>query len=253
MPTLTFLGTSDAFNGGGRGHSCYWIEDRLGTFTVDFGPTALQQVWRTGHTPDAIDGIYVTHLHGDHIGGLAILLIDQQYRGRRTRPLTIAGPPGLRARVQKLRESAYPQTLIAPLPFEVRFVEWAVPGTAVVLGRAVQTIRAKHDEFAIAASLTIQVDGVTIAFSGDTGWQGSLAELVEGAQIFVCECSAVEAGFDSHLSVAELAEHRAKILVDRLILSHLSLASREAASAVADQREWTVADDGLVIDIAQIG
>ena len=45
---ITFLGTADAFNSGGRANSCYWVEDDLGNYLVDFGPTALMQCGRYG-------------------------------------------------------------------------------------------------------------------------------------------------------------------------------------------------------------
>ena len=46
-----------------------------------------------------IDGIMLSHLHGDHFGGLPFLLLDAQFLARRERPLLIAGPPGTRARL----------------------------------------------------------------------------------------------------------------------------------------------------------
>ena len=47
--------------------------------------------------PRAIDAVLISHLHGDHFGGLPLLLLDATLRPR-TRPLVIAGPAATRLR-----------------------------------------------------------------------------------------------------------------------------------------------------------
>lgn len=247
MARLTFLGTADAFNSGGRGHSAYWIDDAEGSYTVDFGPTALMAAQRLGLPLERLDGVFLTHLHGDHLGGLAVLLVALRFQTERTRPLVIAGPPGTRARVEQLLRATFP-SLIDGSPFALRWPEWQVPGEISVLGRRVRTIRAAHDKVAVAASLRVEASDVTLAFSGDTGWQAGLPGLVEGADAFVCECSNVEPGYPAHLSVAELVQHRDALRVGRLFVSHLSVGSRAAAAEAAGLRA-TVADDGLVVEV----
>src|SRR5688572_2913773 len=60
-----------------------------------------------------IDLILISHLHGDHVAGVAGLLLTQGNSGR-TEPVDIVGPPGLTDAIDRLR-------VIAPyLPFEVR-------------------------------------------------------------------------------------------------------------------------------------
>lgn len=249
MARLVFLGTSDAFNGAGRGNSCYWVEDAGGCFAVDFGPTALRQCQVLGLPLERLDGVFLTHLHGDHIGGLAVLLIDLRFRRRRERPFVIAGPPGTRARVDLLRASAFP-SLMADNPFVIEWPEWAVGGTVEVLGRAVTAIQAVHDRHAIATSFRVTcAAGESLAFSGDTGWQPALAELVRGADAFVCECSGVNPDFGGHLSVAELRAVRAELEVGTLYLSHLSAESRVVATEAQASLVAVVADDGLAVQV----
>ena len=42
--------------------------------------------------------MFVSHLHGDHFGGLPFLILDGQF-SRRAAPLLIVGPPGTRQRL----------------------------------------------------------------------------------------------------------------------------------------------------------
>ena len=64
----------------------------------------------------------VSHLHGDHFGGLPFLILDAQFR-RRTAPLTVAGPPGVRARVEAAMEVFFPGSTGVTRRFAVQFVE----------------------------------------------------------------------------------------------------------------------------------
>lgn len=249
MTRITCLGSSDAFNGGGRANACYWIDDAHGAFTVDFGPTALLQIRRSGLDLGRLDSVYLTHLHGDHIGGLASLLCAMQYPLRRTRPLTIGGPPGTEARLAALVETAYPSLTRRGLSFPLHIRRWRVPGAITCGHRRITAIRARHDSHAVACSLRIETDGLHLAFSGDTGWQPALATLADGADLFVCECSQVEAGFEGHLSLEEIATHRARLTCARLWLTHFGDASRAAAAARADELDLTVADDGMVLEL----
>lgn len=250
MIRLTCLGTGDAFNGAGRAHSCYWVDDPIGAFTVDFGPTALMQVRRLGLDLDRLDAVYLTHLHGDHLGGLAVLLCELHYRRRRERPFVIAGPPGHEARVAALLDSAYPTISRGGLCFPLLHRRWTVPGTVDLDGRLVTAIRARHDTQAIATSLRIVTGKRHLAFSGDTGWQPDLIELCADADVFLCECSAVEPGYWGHLSLAEIAAHRAELTPKQLWLTHLSDESRAAAQREADALGLAVAEDGMRIELA---
>jgi ribonuclease BN (tRNA processing enzyme) len=245
---ITVLGSAGAFNGAGRAHSCYWIEDDLGNYVVDFGPTALMQCRRLGKDPSALDGIYVTHLHGDHLAGAAILLIDQQFNVGRTRPLYIGGPPGIVDRMTKLREGTYPSVVQRGLNYPLMYRQWNIPGEVEMLGRRVTAIRAKHDRNNIASSLRINAAGRTLVFSGDTGWQPELGHLSEGADLMIIECTGVDEGFWGHLSVKEIANHRDALLADKVVLSHMSEGSRAVATARAAELRVDVADDGDVIE-----
>ncbi len=63
---------------------------------------------RFGVDPSMIGSILVTHLHGDHFGGLPFFILGAQYVSKRKEPLVVAGPPGLEARVYEAIEIMFP-------------------------------------------------------------------------------------------------------------------------------------------------
>ena len=91
--SIVALGTGDAFNAGGRGHTCWLVEDEQGACLVDAGGQALAALRRAGCAPDRIAAVHFTHLHGDHTAGWPFLLLDGMYRSQRTAPLDVTGPP----------------------------------------------------------------------------------------------------------------------------------------------------------------
>src|SRR5512145_470955 len=104
---LHILGCGDAFGSGGRNQSGYLVEatDRL--FLLDCGPTTLLAMKRAGFDPRRLDAIILSHLHGDHFGGIPFFFIEYLYQKPRDNSLTIAGPPGTDERVRQLSQVMY--------------------------------------------------------------------------------------------------------------------------------------------------
>ena len=76
----------------------------------------------------------VTRLHGDHFGGLPFLILDAQF-SRRSAPLLVAGPPGIRGRLAQAMETLFPGSSRAHRRFRLEVTELATEGTPAALGR----------------------------------------------------------------------------------------------------------------------
>ena len=105
---VRFLGSGDAFGSGGRFNTCFLVEGGAGGFLIDCGASSLIAMRKFGVDPNRIRTVFVSHLHGDHFGGLPFLLLDAQFYSRRTAPLTLVGPPGLRERLTGAMELFFP-------------------------------------------------------------------------------------------------------------------------------------------------
>ncbi len=76
---LHILGCGDAFGSGGRNQSGYLVETADKLFLLDCGPTSLLMLKRAGFDPRRVDTILLSHLHGDHFGGIAFFFIEYLY------------------------------------------------------------------------------------------------------------------------------------------------------------------------------
>src|SRR4051812_23427089 len=108
---LTIVGSGDAFGSGGRFNTCFWLQTAKATLLVDCGASSPVALKAAGLDHGNVDGIILSHLHGDHFGALPFLLLDAQLVARRERPLVFAGPPTSRARIEAALEVFFPGAL----------------------------------------------------------------------------------------------------------------------------------------------
>src|SRR3954447_21770535 len=120
--TVQIVGAGDAFGSGRRFQACVSVRAPEGHALLDCGATSLVALKRLGLDPGTVDVVLVTHLHGDHFGGLPFLILDGQF-SRRTRPLVVAGPPGLAERLPRTMEVLYPGSSTVERRFGVEIVE----------------------------------------------------------------------------------------------------------------------------------
>ena len=75
---------------------------------IDCGATTIAVMRHLQMDVAALDAIVVSHLHGDHFGGIPFLLMDACFNAPRTKLLTIVGPVGTRLRVMDTLGCLYP-------------------------------------------------------------------------------------------------------------------------------------------------
>ena len=220
---LTIAGSGDAFGSGGRLNTCFFLETAKGALLVDCGASSMSALNARQIDTNRIDGIVLSHLHGDHFGGLPFLLLNAQFLARRDKPLLIAGPPGTRERVDALLEACFPKAKTGikwRFQWQVQEIPVAVP--TEVLGHTVLSAEVVHQSGAPSTALRLS-DGETLfAYSGDTEWTDALLGVAREADLFICECYGFAGKLTGHLSWEILKPRLAELKARRIMLTHMN-------------------------------
>ncbi|MBR9911704.1 MAG: MBL fold metallo-hydrolase [Gammaproteobacteria bacterium] len=180
-------------------------------YLVDAGDGAVGQLKKAGLRLPQVKGLFISHNHFDHTGGvLAILGLRMQLHAYNT--LTIYGPPGTKAFIEGLLAGMEPARKAA---YGMPGQEWKANvevkelthGSVVELN-GVKVTAAENSHFKIpensnveekAKSLAFRFDleDRSIAFTGDTGPSDAVAKLARGADLLISEMMDIPAVMES--------------------------------------------------------
>ncbi|MDX2480810.1 MAG: MBL fold metallo-hydrolase [Desulfuromusa sp.] len=243
--SLCCVGTGDAFGSGGRLNSCFHLQSTAGQMLIDCGCSSLIGMQRCGVIPAEIDTVVISHLHGDHFGGIPYLLLEGKYASQRTRPLTLIGPAGLQQRVEAAAEALYPGMVDkkSSFPMTYRLLDPKKP--LQINSLQVECFRVKHGSSKHVYGLRIGVAGKIISYTGDTEWTDNLIPLAQGSDLLIAECFAYDQPVPSHLDYLTLLQKRKLLGCRRLMLTHMG---PEMLQRI-DQLELETVSDGDLIEL----
>lgn len=173
-------------------------------YLVDVGDGAANQLARVGVPLQRLSGLFISHLHFDHMGGLAAV-IGLRFQTETPGVLTIYGPPGTRTLVEGIVASMAPAAEAGyGVPGEVAgdpaagvsVVEWRGGETAQVGSMTVRNVENTHYSFAAGspqhgryASLSFRFDLAdrSILYTGDTAPSEAVNQLGAGVDLLVAE------------------------------------------------------------------
>jgi len=250
VTTVTFAGCGDAFGSGGRFQACIHLQPgpRQPPVLLDCGATSLTALRQARLDPGEIGAVFVSHLHGDHFGGLPFLILDGQF-SRRTAPLVIAGPPGTRQRLTEAMECLFPGSTQVRRRFGVTVTELSPGERQDVAGVTVTAWEADHPSGAPALILRLAIASTVIAYTGDTAWTPAIAAAADHADLLIAEAYFWDKAVPYHLRYADLTGH--EITARRVILTHMSadMLGRHPADMLGRHPACETARDGLAITV----
>ncbi|RWM77344.1 MAG: MBL fold metallo-hydrolase [Mesorhizobium sp.] len=279
---LVLLGSKGgpALRPGGPWPSSSLLEIGGRTIVVDCGLGVTRGLADAGISLKALDLVFITHLHSDHVLELGPLIHTAWTAGLAT-PVTVFGPPGTGhywRRFCQAMEFDIEIRIIDEGRTDIRdlvsIIEFGEGRVMEERGLKVSALRVDHPPVTDCFALRFEHAGRSVVFSADTAFFPPLADFAKGADILVHEAM-LEEGIErlvaktgngtrlrEHLLASHtFAEEAGRIASDagvkRLVLNHLIPADDpeigEADWIAAVRKTWagdlTIARDSLVVGL----
>jgi ribonuclease BN (tRNA processing enzyme) len=241
--SLFFAGSGDAFGSGGRLQTCMLVQgERFGDFLLDCGSTAMIGFRRFSLDPNAVKNIFITHLHGDHFGGLPFFILDAQLVSKREAPLRIFLPEGGAQTLETTMEALFPGSFHSKKKFQIELLEMKPGEKYKADGVSVTPFPVLHGALK-ALALRFECGERILAYSGDTEWVEELVECAVGADLFVAEGYAYGKKIKFHLDIADIEKNAGRIGAKNYLLTHL--ARNTLALSEEERLPYDAAYDGM--------
>ena len=234
---LTVVGCSGSGPGPTSAASCYLVEHEGFRLLLDLGNGAFGALQALAD-PDAVDAVFLSHLHADHCLDIAPFVVWRRYSGRPTHGLI-----PLYAPVGAERRLAMAYDIDGDGLTDVFDFVPVGSGAFEVGPFAAQIVRTVHPIECYAIRLT--VDGRSMVYTGDTGPSEDVIALARGADVLLAEAAhppgpGLPPGL--HLTGREAGEHAAAAGAKRLLLTHVppwvdAIGQLVSASAVFPETE----------------
>lgn len=197
-----FCGTGSPLPSKKRAQTCTAIFAGGRYFLVDSGTGSWENVQGAGIPGDRLAGIFLTHLHSDHIGDIGEADLGSWVAGR-TAPLSVYGPAGVDRVVNGLNEefaldhvyrtAHHGEAIANPGAAGLAARTFEGAARAVVLeegGLKVTAFPVKHDPIKPAVGYRFDYEGRSVVISGDTAYSEELIEAARGADLLIHEAQA---------------------------------------------------------------
>jgi ribonuclease BN (tRNA processing enzyme) len=215
---LCFLGSGNAY-----APLRYWSSFLVnGRYLFDCPPTALAHLKRMGERPAGIRVVLVSHFHGDHFFGLPFLLLEYAESRPPSEDLFIVGPAQIQEKLEWMTELGFPGLLEKGSGYQRLYVEVSDGYSGEVGGARLRALRVDHTSRLESFGYRAEIEGRTVAYSGDARMGDSLYKLADGADVFVVECTCWGEDCGPHLTLRDIRMLRESISPSTtFILTHL--------------------------------
>jgi ribonuclease Z len=189
---VTLLGTGTPFPSAERFGPAILVEVAGKKLLFDCGRGAVIRLTQGGVSPKDIDGLFLTHLHSDHVVGIPDLWLTGWFLGR-NRPLQIWGPQGTSSMTEHLAQAFgfdihIRQTAPDPLPgkgVEIDPKEIAQGEIHNDGSTRVSAFLVDHGPVKPAFGYRVDFAGHSVVISGDTKFCQNLVDFAKGADCLI--------------------------------------------------------------------
>ncbi len=243
--TVTFIGSGDAFGAGGRFQTCILVDAPGTRFVIDFGASSLVALNKMGIEHNSIDAVVLTHIHGDHCGGLPFMLMDAMLGAKRQTPLTIVGPREMEKKLSLVNEALMPGMHVMVPKFKLAYREIDVMTPTQVGDLTITSYPANHTGETNPTSVRIEVAGKVVSYTGDSAWTKYMPKVAEDADLFICECYFYAKPIRFHMNYPDIKKHWRELRAKRTILTHFSREMMLHKDAIPEETAY----DGLIVEL----
>jgi ribonuclease BN (tRNA processing enzyme) len=256
--SLHALGTNDGWTSDQRGHSSFLYRLGNSTLLIDCGEPVGRSLHSAKVKPNDLDGLLLSHLHCDHVGGF-FMLMQGFWLDQRTRPLTVHMPEEGLVPIRRMLDAAYIfeelmpcnlnfTALSAGTPFEVSGI-CVTPHPTSHLDQLKEHFSKKYPAKYEAFSFLLESEGTRVAHSADIGGLEDLDPLLsQPVDLLVCELA--------HVEPKELFTYLADKEIGQVAFMHLSRPHREKldelkvlAKSILSNLPHTFLNDGDLIEV----
>ncbi|HZW55267.1 MAG TPA: ribonuclease Z [Nitrososphaerales archaeon] len=255
MLGIKFFGTSAAVPSKNRGFSCIGVYNERQLTLLDCGDGSIHRLIKSDVDVSAINDIFVTHYHSDHVTGLTSI-IETMAIQKKSSNLNVYGPPGLTdyfSTVERITRVAFTKK------FQINLVELQSGQGISIPGFAVSTFAMDHTVPCLGYRLKEEKgNGRVIAYTGDTQPCECLLPLARNTDLLIHEATFLQkdvakARPPKHATPTEAANAALSAGAKKLVLTHVNdddeTPEEMISEAKAIWRETIVADDGLELEV----